>query len=121
MPQTGTLAYNTSAIAAIDVPAETTAVSKTIPISFFTNGNNTIAVELHQASAGASSDINFNMQMVGIPSLVLFDYRSAWKYLDNGTNQGTAWISPTFNDASWASDTGWFGYGDPWITKCLNG
>ena len=34
-----------------------------------------------------------------------------WKYLDNGTNQGTAWRSGSFNDASWQTGTGKFGYG----------
>jgi hypothetical protein len=28
---------------------------------------------------------------------------SSWKYLDNNTNQGTAWRSASFNDAAWAS------------------
>ena len=34
-----------------------------------------------------------------------------WKYLDNGTNQGTAWRFSSFNDASWQTGTGKFGYG----------
>ncbi|WP_309640774.1 fibronectin type III domain-containing protein [Flavobacterium sp.] len=37
---------------------------------------------------------------------------SAWKYLDNGTNQGTAWRANTFNDASWATNNTKFGYGE---------
>lgn len=118
---TGTLTYTTQALTAIGGASEYTPVSKTIPISYFVNGNNTIAVELHQES-GTSSDVNFNMQMVGVPSPLFFDYRSAWKYLDNGTNQGTAWTGTGFSDATWASDTGWFGYGDPtFVTKLING
>jgi len=35
-----------------------------------------------------------------------------WKYLDNGTNQGTIWTQTTFNDASWASGNAELGYGD---------
>src|SRR3954468_23510365 len=57
---------------------------------------------------------------VGNAQTTLFDYSSAWKYLDNGSNQGTAWIGTAFNDATWVSDTGFFGYGDPWITKYMN-
>src|SRR5439155_17688306 len=34
-----------------------------------------------------------------------------WKYLGNGTNQGTAWYSPTFNDSAWASGSAKLGYG----------
>lgn len=37
---------------------------------------------------------------------------STWKYLDNGSNQGTAWQSPSFNDASWLTGIAQFGYGD---------
>ncbi len=37
---------------------------------------------------------------------------SRWKYLDDGSNQGTAWTAPAFNDASWASGPAQLGYGD---------
>lgn len=37
---------------------------------------------------------------------------TAWKYLDNGSNQGTAWYGTSFNDASWASGNAQLGYGD---------
>lgn len=116
---TGAITYTTRATSANGGATEYTAITKTIPMSFFTNGNNTIAVEVHQES-GTSSDLGFNMQMIATPSLTFFDYKSAWKYLDNGTDQGTAWRNAGFNDASWASDTGFFGYGDTWITKYVN-
>jgi len=35
-----------------------------------------------------------------------------WRYLDNGTDQGAAWRQPGFDDASWRSGIGEFGYGD---------
>ena len=35
-----------------------------------------------------------------------------WKYLDNGSNQGTAWRNPGFNDSAWASGPAQLGYGD---------
>ncbi|MDB4541694.1 CotH kinase family protein, partial [Akkermansiaceae bacterium] len=35
-----------------------------------------------------------------------------WKYLDNGSNQGTAWRASGFNDSSWAEDASQLGYGD---------
>lgn len=116
----GTISQSTVALTALGGADEYTPISLAIPSSFFVSGNNTIALELHQ-QAGSSSDLSFNMQMIGIPSPLFFDYRSAWKYLDNGSNQGTAWTATSFNDASWASDTGWFGYGDPsFVTKCVN-
>ena len=35
-----------------------------------------------------------------------------WRYLDNGTDQGTAWRAPAFNDAAWAFGPAQFGYGE---------
>lgn len=37
---------------------------------------------------------------------------SSWKYLDNGSNQGTSWIGPGFSDVSWKSGNAELGYGD---------
>jgi acid phosphatase type 7 len=37
---------------------------------------------------------------------------STWKYLDNGSNQGTAWRASAFNDSTWASGPAQLGYGD---------
>ena len=42
----------------------------------------------------------------------IFSYSSSWKYLDNGSNQGTAWSATSFNDGLWASGNGQLGYGD---------
>lgn len=42
----------------------------------------------------------------------ILPYASTWKYLDNGTNQGTAWKATSFNDAAWKSGKGQLGYGD---------
>ena len=37
---------------------------------------------------------------------------AVWKYLDDGSDQGTAWQAPGFNDASWRSGPAQLGY-DP--------
>ena len=50
----------------------------------------------------------------------LVNYNSSWKYLDNGSNQGTAWRATSFNDASWASATAAFGYGTNGITTTVS-
>ncbi|XZF12893.1 metallophosphoesterase [Chitinophagaceae bacterium MMS25-I14] len=52
----------------IDGVAETTAVTKVLPISYFVNGNNTIAVELHQRGP-TSSDITWDMEAIGIHNI----------------------------------------------------
>jgi hypothetical protein len=35
-----------------------------------------------------------------------------WRYLDNGSNQGTAWRGSSFDDSTWASGNAQLGYGD---------
>jgi WD40 repeat protein len=37
---------------------------------------------------------------------------SQWNYLDDGSDQGTAWREPQFDDASWKTGKAQFGYGD---------
>ena len=37
---------------------------------------------------------------------------SDWLYLDDGSDQGTAWRAPAFDDSSWASGPAELGYGD---------
>src|SRR5262245_41272860 len=36
---------------------------------------------------------------------------SVWRYLDNGSNQGTNWLGLAFNDSSWSSGPARLGYG----------
>jgi len=108
----GTVTYTTLATNASDDGA--TQQTFTIATGSFVNGNNTIAVEIHQAAAN-SSDISFDMALSGNPitsSTTLIPYNSSWKYLDKGTNQGTAWRAASFNDAAWVSGNAQLGYGD---------
>ncbi|MCB9136655.1 MAG: metallophosphoesterase [Anaerolineales bacterium] len=37
---------------------------------------------------------------------------SVWKYLDNGSNQGTVWHDPGYDDSAWAQGPAQLGYGD---------
>ncbi len=46
------------------------------------------------------------------PDDVLVAPGSDWRYLDDGSNQGTAWIGNGFDDSSWASGPAQLGYGD---------
>ncbi len=45
-------------------------------------------------------------------SLVLVPAGAIWKYLDNGSNQGTNWAQTNFNDASWEFGPAELGYGE---------
>src|SRR5258706_34205 len=54
---------------------------------------------------------SFSFHVSGV-SDSLINTNSSWKYLDNGSNQGTAWRATNFNDASWATGNAELGYGD---------
>ncbi len=73
-------------------------------------GTNIIAVEIHQRSS-SSSDISFNLELSTEPTQYI-QAGEEWKYLDNGTDQGTAWKEASFDDSSWALGNAQLGYGD---------
>ena len=43
---------------------------------------------------------------------VLVPTGSVWKYLDDGTDQGTAWREPAFDDSQWKSGPAQLGFGE---------
>jgi len=43
---------------------------------------------------------------------VFIEKGSEWRYLDNGSNQGTNWKNSGFNDSLWKTGLAQFGYGD---------
>lgn len=61
---TGTVGFTTKALTAVSGAAETTPVDFTIPASALTEGTNTIAVEVHQASAGSVADLTMDSSVV---------------------------------------------------------
>ncbi len=52
------------------------------------------------------------IQQVSTASTSLVAFGSTWNYLDNGTDQGTAWRAAAFNDSAWAAGPSKLGYGD---------
>lgn len=55
-----------------------------------------------------------------IPRRVTGQPGAVWKYLDNGTDQGTAWKEATFNDSAWISGAAPFGFGDTYVQTTLS-
>ncbi len=45
-------------------------------------------------------------------SELLVSSGSSWNYLDDGSDQGTAWREPEFDDSAWSQGVAEFGYGD---------
>ena len=50
----------------------------------------------------------------------LINSNATWRYLDDGSDQGTAWRATNFNDAAWSSGAGVLGYGQSNETTVLN-
>ena len=55
-----------------------------------------------------AAPVNFSVAELQI----IVQSNAVWKYLDTGVDLGTGWVAPNFNDSSWASGPGQFGYGD---------
>lgn len=115
----GIITQNTLATDSVHGAAENTYYEIRIP-NTLVNGLNTVAVEVHQNAAN-SNDKGFDMEIAGqkaemtvinfpVPKL------AEWSYLDDGTDQGTAWRQPGFYDKPWSYGPGILGYGDPAAT-----
>jgi hypothetical protein len=60
-----------------------------------------------------SDDVTITLQRSSTTTPVtLVSKGSVWKYLDNGSNQGTAWVTPGFTDGGWSSGPAPLGYSD---------
>ena len=94
------------------------AVTNAALLSALKTGENTIAVEVHQCSAG-SSDIYFEMPSLIFSTGALIDSDTVWSYLDDNTDPAgdssaegydrTSWTAETFDDSAWATAAGPFG------------
>jgi hypothetical protein len=103
--------FNTFAINGVS--DENEVVSIPIDPGRLIDGMNTVAVEVHQASA-SSSDMAFNLELGGAlpPDTPIFGTGHAWTYLPDGSDQSNAWRHAEYDDSLWLSGTSKLGYGD---------
>lgn len=111
---TGAVSYNIQyRIAGNSIWTGTSSTSNSITVSSLSPASN-YEWQVQTVCSGSqsifSSSSNFTTYASGTDSLVTAN--SSWKYLDNGSNQGTAWRATAFNDAAWASGNAELGYGD---------
>ena len=59
-----------------------------------------------------SAAVRFVVGNGGSANLVLIPAGTAWKYLDDGSDQGTAWRGTNYNDSGWSNGLAQLGYGD---------
>jgi hypothetical protein len=112
----GTITAATPALTSVGGADESRWFTFAVSPALLATGTNILAVELHQNS-NSSSDISFDLELLpqtpNTPTeQTLVPACSVWNYLDNGSNQGTAWRAANFNDAAWASGAAELGYGD---------
>jgi hypothetical protein len=82
-------------------------------VTFPGAGTYTLRLTANNGFSQVSDNVTFIVQRP--PSTTptnLVTFGSIWKYLDNGSDQGTAWIAPAFPDGSWLSGPAPLGYGD---------
>ncbi|MCP4194093.1 MAG: hypothetical protein GY768_26080 [Planctomycetaceae bacterium] len=68
-----------------------------------------------QEVTGISANRSWEFNIAGnqiVESQVLIDAGSDWNYLDDGSDQGTAWRQAGFDDQGWAVGPAQLGYGD---------
>ena len=74
-------------------------------------GSYTLHLTADDGAVRASDDVTFMLER-SPAQVTLVRPGSVWKYLDDGSDQGTAWRAPAFNDTSWKSGPAQLGYGD---------
>jgi hypothetical protein len=88
----------------------------TVPYGRTTNG---IAIGAHTLTAVATDNSGLTttatVSISVLPGSVsdnIVGPHTYWKYLDDGSDQGTAWRALGFNDSGWPTGLGELGYGD---------
>jgi hypothetical protein len=73
----------------------------------------------HGGGIGATDQLGF-ISFGSVSLETILRQGSTWKYLDDGSDQGTAWRDPDFIDTAWASGPAQLGYGDGDEATVLN-
>lgn len=116
----GDITYNTFANSTVGGDEEDTFFDFEVENNL-TDGENILAVEIHQTS-GTSSDISFDLALVEgeLPDFVFIEKGDMWSYDDSGMDLDTSWRETDFDDMAWATGNGKFGYGDNNETTTLD-
>ena len=72
----------------------------------------TAVVTDNGGATNISVPINIVVNRSGGLPVTLVPFGSVWRYLDNGSDQGTAWAGTNFNDNAWFGGPAELGYGD---------
>lgn len=65
-----------------------------------------------EGASAVSLGISITVNSYAVTPVTLIASNSVWKYLDDGSDQGTAWSATAFDDTTWLSGPAELGYGD---------
>ena len=110
----GEIDFETVASSAVGGSAESTYNVVELAAGALVEGDNVLAVEVHQNSS-SSSDVSFNLGLAtglapGANDLIVAG--ASWRYLDDGSDQGTDWRAAGFDDSAWSSGAAQLGFGE---------
>ena len=110
----GDIGFETRASSSVGDAAESTYMFAEVAADALVDGGNVLAVEVHQSSS-RSSDVSFNLELATTQapgSNDLIAVGATWRYLDDGSDQDTAWRASEFDDSAWESGPAELGFGE---------
>jgi gluconolactonase len=121
----GDINYTTRASEVVGGNAETAWWDFDVDPAGLVNGTNVLAVEIHQIN-DTSSDLGMNLELAEAGQMptertaavsqaegpAVVPAGAVWKYLDDGSDQGAAWRTPSFDDGDWKQGPAQLGFGD---------
>ena len=108
----GEIDYQTRASSAVGGDDESAYFPAKLAADALTEGENVLAVEVHQSSS-TSSDVSFNLGLdTALADTSIVAAGATWRYLDDGSDQGTDWQTAEFDDSAWSSGPAELGFGE---------
>jgi hypothetical protein len=124
----GTAPYTVRFFAAVDggapaqVGADVTAAPYQLNLGPLTPASYVFHAEASDAASGTAVSASNAITVANLLAPVtqtLIPAGAVWKYLDDGSDRGTAWRAPAFGDSAWAQGPAPLGYGDSWIVTTV--
>jgi hypothetical protein len=91
---------------------DSTGISYSVPVQARAGSFIDLALTPNGGDFADGTRFTATVRAGGQPSVAIVPSLSLWRYLDDGTNQGTAWRETAFDDDAWRTGRGQLGYGD---------
>jgi hypothetical protein len=83
-------------------------------------GRYVLRLTVSDGELSSSDDVDFQLDRP-LSGVTFVPFGSTWRYLDNNTDQGTAWRDPAFLDSTWLSGPARLGFGGDGEVTTING